>query len=364
MFAQSSSIGITLHARVDTTQQEIKAISQLWINYLLSRPDSIYDHPCWNSAEKKTYRDFDFTRQFLYPFPSKQLLSYYAPTVLSIEKEGAYYAIRTLFQADGLEGVYRASNPWCITKIYAIKEQHQWKLMNALPVVTKHWKRTTVGKITFIYPPEHSFNLPLAKRANRFCDSLAKRYGNGEWSPFDYYITTSGDALGRLLGFDFYYTGYSTGMTMKERSMIFTGCGTEWYPHEFVHWVVGNKQRHGLVEEGFATWVSGQVSNETSFKQAVQKLAVALSKNDTVTVQDIIDKKWGWQNASLYFYATGAVFCQLVYDKKGLEGLQQLLALPADKAVLLNQLCTLLDVTPAELLPLLRKQVNKYRNTD
>src|SRR6478736_1174336 len=93
-YAQKPTINVTIHSRVDTSKQEIKEIVALWTHYLTSKPDSIYDNPYWNEAEKKKYSDFDFTRLFLYPFPSNRLLKEYKPTILSVEKEGDNYAIR------------------------------------------------------------------------------------------------------------------------------------------------------------------------------------------------------------------------------------------------------------------------------
>ena len=75
--AQQPTIDFTIHARVDTTKKNIREIVSLWEGYLSSQPDSIYDNPFWNSAEKKMYKDFDLTRKFIYQFPSKQLLNYY-----------------------------------------------------------------------------------------------------------------------------------------------------------------------------------------------------------------------------------------------------------------------------------------------
>jgi hypothetical protein len=167
---QQASIDVSIHARVDTTQAEKKAVAELWINYLKTKPDSLSDNPYWNKAEKKQFKNFDFSVPYLYQFPSKQLLAYYKPTILSIEKEGDYYGIRTIFAADGLHGIYRKSNPWCITKLYAIKENGEWKLQNALPIITENWHKTTVGKIRFIYPLDHDFDEALAKKASEFCD--------------------------------------------------------------------------------------------------------------------------------------------------------------------------------------------------
>ena len=107
VYSQQTTFDYTIHSRVDTSKQNIKDIVTLWLNYLASKPDSIYDNPYWNEAEKKKYKDFDLTRKFIYQFPSRQLLNYYKPTILSIEKEGNNYSIRILFAADGLKGIYR-----------------------------------------------------------------------------------------------------------------------------------------------------------------------------------------------------------------------------------------------------------------
>lgn len=360
LFSQNTAFDITVHSHVDTSKQEIKEIVSLWVNYLSSKPDSIYNNPYWNEAEKKKYRDFDFTRLLIYQLPSAQLLSYYKPTILSVEKEGDNYAIRTLFNADGLDGVYRKSNPWCITKLYAVKENNEWKLKNALPILTQSWKRETIGKITFVYPPEHLFNETLATRANAFCDSLSQKFQFPDWKPFDFYITKSGDELGKLLGFDFYFAGYSTGMGMKERGALFCANDSEWYPHEFVHLIDGDNKRHPFVEEGFATWVSGQLSFETSFETGARKLAQALSKTDTVTFEDIVHRKWGWQNASLNYYSTGAIVCKLIYAKGGLAAIKKLLNTPPNDAALTKTICELLKIKPTEFDKYLRSEILKY----
>lgn len=360
-FSQKQTFDLTIHSRVDTTKRETKEIVALWTNYLSSKPDSIYDNRYWNEAEKKKYRDFDFTRPFIYQFPSTELLNYYKPTILSVEKEGDNYAIRTLFSADGLDGIYRKSNPWCITKLYAVKENNKWKLKNSISILTQTWKRKTIGKITFIYPSEHQFNETLAKKANKFCDSIALKFQLPDWKAFDFYIAKSGDELGKLLGFDFYFTGYSTGMGMNERRVLLCGFDSEWYPHEFVHLIDGDYKRHGIVEEGFATWVSGQVSAETTFEVAAKTLAQALSKNNVITFEDIVNKKWGWQNASLYYYSTGAILCKLVYDKGGSIALKKLLNTPPDNDKLIQTICELLKIKTTDLDKYLQTEILKYK---
>lgn len=354
---QQTSIDVTIHSRVDTSKKEIKEVAGLWANYLNSSPDSLYDNPYWNNAEKVKYKGFDFSISCMYQLPSKQLLNYYKPTILSIEKEGEYYGIRTLFSADGLEGAYRKSNPWCITKLYAVKESGEWKLKNALPVITEKWTRETIGKITFIYPQHHKFNNELAANANQFCNELIKEYKFPEWKPFEFYITETVDDIGKLLNFDFYFAGITTGIGDNEKRMLFSGLGSEYYPHEFVHLILPEFDRHALVEEGFATWKGGQ--DRKTFEESAELLANELAKNDTVTFSGVINKKWGWQYAS--FYITGAVFCKAAYDKGGINMVKKLLETPNDDEKLVETICSLFEIKRKDINAFWRSEVLKFK---
>jgi hypothetical protein len=356
-FAQQAKIDVTIHARVDTTNPEIKEVAMLWINYLNSKPDSLYDNPYWNKAEKQKFKRFDFSIDYLYQFPSSQLLRYYKPTILSIEKEGDNYGIRTIFSADGLAEEYRKSNPWCITKLYAIKENDAWKLKNALPIITENWNKKTIGKITFIYPQHHKFNNDLAVKANQFCNDITEKFKLPEWEPFDFYITDSGDELGKLLNFDFYFAGYTTGIGMYDNRILLSGLGSEYYPHEFIHLILPKRERHGLIEEGFATWNGGQGGK--TFEESAKLFANELANNDTITFADVLGKKWGWKYAA--FYTTGAIFCNAAYDKGGVALLKELLEIPPDDEKLIEAICKLFAIKEADIDSFWRKEVLKFQ---
>ncbi len=358
IYGQNSKIDVTIHSRVDTTQKEINEVFNLWTDYLNSKPDSLYNNTNWNNAEKLKYRNFDLSIPYLYQFPSNNLLGYYKPTVLSIEKEGDYYGIRTIFAADGLDGEYRKSNPWCITKLYAIKENNEWKLKNALPIITENWNKKTLGKITFIYPQQHKFNEELAAKASMFCDEISIEYKYLDWKPFDFYITNSGDELGKLLNFDFFFAGYTTGIGMNENRILLSGLGSEYYPHEFVHLIIPKQERHYMIEEGFATWKGGQGGK--SFEESVKLLANELSKNDTVKFLDVLNKKWGWQYAA--FYTTGAIFCKSAYDKGGEDLVKLLLNIPPDDEKLFEAICKLFEIKEEEINIFWRKEVLKFNS--
>ena len=355
---EQAKIDVTIHSRVDTTQSEIKEIAELWTDYLNSQPDNVRDNPHWNTAEKHKYRNVDFSIPYLYQMPSTQLLEYYKPTILSIEKEGDYYGIRTIFAADGLEAEYRKSNPWCITKLYAVKENGKWKLINALPVITESWTKKKIGKITFIYQPTHDFNEELAEKASQFCDDITKEFQFPEWKPFDFYITKNGDELGKLLNFDFYFAGYTTGIGMNDNRILLSGLGSEYYPHEFIHLIVPTFERHSLIEEGFATWKGGQGGK--TFEESAKLFANELFKNDTVSFSDVLNKKWGWQYAA--FYTSGAILCDYAYDKGGVELVKELLNVPNDSDKLIDNLCLIFNIKKEDFGEFWRDEVLKYSN--
>jgi hypothetical protein len=357
-FGQHTELDITIHQRVDTTNMEVKEIAELWIHYLNSQPDSLYDNPYWNRAEKLKYKNFDLSMTYLYQFPSAQLLKYFQPTILSIEKEGDNYGIRTIFYADGLQGAYRTSNPWCITKLYAVKENNTWKLKNALPIITETWNRTTVGKITFIYPPQHVFDEGLAKKSNAFCNQLVEEFGFPTWKPFDFYIASNTDELGKLLNFDFFFAGYTTGIGMNDNRILLTGLNSAFYPHEFVHLMMPPFERHGMIEEGFATWKGGVM--EKSFDESAKTLATEVAANDQVVFSDILNKEWGWQVSA--FYTTGAIFCHAAYAKGGVGLVKKLLETPNDNEKLIETICLLFGIEKEDINGFWRREVLKFKD--
>ncbi len=357
-YGQQKNIDITIHSRIDTTNKEIKEIAELWIGYLNSKPDSLYDNSHWNKSEKLKYKNFDFSIPYLYQFPSNQLLKYYKPTILSIEKEGDYYGIRTIFAADGIDGEYRKSNPWCITKLYAINENGKWKLKNALPIITDNWLKKTIGKITFIYPPNHNFDEVLAKKASLFCNTISEEFLFPYWKPFDFYITKSGDELAKLLNFDFSFAGYTKGIGMNENRILISGLDSEFYPHEFIHLIIPNIIRHGLIEEGFATWKGGQ--DAKTFEESARILANEIYLNEEVTFNAVLNKKWGWQYSA--FYITGAIFCKAAYDKGGIVLVNKFLETSNDDEKLIQKICLVFKIEEKEIDSFWRNEILKYRN--
>jgi len=113
-----------------------------------------------------------------------------------------------MFSANGLEGEYRKSNPLCITKLYAVKENGEWRLKYALSVITEKWTKK-IGKLTVIYLTQYALIQDLATRDSVFFNQIAKEFQFPEWKPFKYYMNESGDEPGKLINFDFFFPGYT-----------------------------------------------------------------------------------------------------------------------------------------------------------
>ncbi len=361
-FAQLK-IDIDVHTRVKQNVKEVASVLEVYKNYLNNRPDSVQaDNPYWCTSDKNKYQDFDFTRGFIYdPIPIDYLrIDYlsklYRFVILSIEKEEDSYAIRTAIIAKDVTQPYmKEQNPWAIIRIYAIKENNNWKLKNAFDFKIKGWKTISESNITYHFPSDIHLKKNEMLKSKLFCDSVSALLQIKTWQPFDYYITSSGDKESELLGFDFAFSAYTTGMAFKPNILI-GGTGSAFYPHEFTHHVTEEKKiKHKLIKEGLATWLGG--SNGETFEQNLHTLSNAIRNNDTLTVDKVIDLTWGWTvNA---FYTTGGLFCKLVYEKNGITGLNRLFSIPAnDNVKLKEELMKLLNTK--NLNEVWRKELLKY----
>lgn len=132
--------------------------------------------------------------------------------------------------------------------------------------------------------------------------------------------------------------------------------GSEYYPHEFIHLIVPEFDRHGLIEEGFATWKGGQGGK--TFEESAKLFANELSKNDTVTFSDVINKNWGWQFSA--FYTTGAIFCNSAYEKGGVELVNELLKIPNDREKLIEKLCLIYGIEQKDFDGFWRNETLKF----
>jgi hypothetical protein len=319
----ASAVDVIVSSAVDTTDVDKKAVLQLWTDYLESRPDLMWSDTEWNSDKSRFWRDFDLTAPYVYQFNTDDPLRTYQPTVMAIEKEGELYSIRTLFYGEGLDPTYDNQNLWAIVRVYARYEGDRWKLGSALGVHTAHWNRPAIGKITFVSPPEHDFNVALASRSVSFCDSLSHLFDFFSWDPFEFYITASREEVDRIIGLDYYVAGFPWARAMRPHDILITGKGSEWYPQELVRMIATGPglAPHNVLEEGFAGWIGGWQNK--SYADNMREVAAYVSAHINITFQDYLDRGPEFDvDGSQYF--PGAVLCDMVYSAAGAGGIEML----------------------------------------
>ncbi len=321
-YAQQDSLNFVISNRVnfeeDTTRKEIL---NLYKNYFNSRPDSLYDNPYWNKKEKEKYVIYDFSQPGIFNGINFNILkNYFDFYVLSIEKIGKEsYSLRAMIISKmGLKN--QGSSVWCIHKVSAIKEDNEWRLQNNLVQETAQWNSFYTNKINYHF--KDTLNYTLATKAGHFVDSLRTIFNINNTDTLDYYITKNADELGLLRGFDYFFTGYTTGITGSNYIM---SSKRVFYAHELVHFALKTPEvkSNFMVTEGFAEFLGTKKQNPKRYYNSLnQLLKDILSQNYSIANLLAQDVKYNGYN---YRYPFGALLCELVYEQKGIEGLKNLL---------------------------------------
>ena len=329
LFSQESRLPIYVNAGIDTSNVEIAEVVSLWLNYLRSHPDSLYDNPYWNQAEKQSYKNFDFLSAGYFSPSLYYFLPSWKATVMSVAKADSHYVIRTLFATQTESGF---AKPFCIALTAAIKEDSSYKVCNILPFNTRTWRHEQVGSITFIFDETHQFNADLAKRLNSFVDSLAALW-NLKPVPIDFYLMESMPAIMKMRGFDFYIgEGYNTGpggVTDIVNHIVFGAGQNEWYPHEFVHVYINPlyPHAHHYFLEGYATLLGG--SKGQDLRWHMQRMNRHLKEHPEIDLNSLLDF-WHFDAVTNPQLVFGGLFCQLAIERGGLAELKQLMSYDSD----------------------------------
>jgi hypothetical protein len=317
-------VEVTLSRGVDTTDVDKRAIFALWVDYLNAEPDAIWADPDWNAAKSSFWRDFDLTAPLVYQTAGDSILSRYNPIVMAIDEDAeGRFSIRTLFYREGLRPPADTQNPWAIVRVFAERVDGEWKLRNALGVLTHGWHRPAIGKITFVSPPSHDFDVTRALRSIAFCDSIGDAYGFFQWDPFDFYVTGSREEADAIIGLEYYLDGSQWGRALRSQDILISGRGTEWCPNGLIQMVATGPSLdpHPVVRRGFAGWIGGWDSR--SYADHMGEAAEIVAANETISFEDYNSKERGSDFEGAQWFP-GAVLCDMVFTARGVEGINVL----------------------------------------
>ena len=371
-------IDLPITVRVDTTDADVKAVYDLVRNFLSTRPDSLYDNPYWNEAEKKKYPEPFPARRMI--FQSPEIVSAFPPRVLSIEKEGEYYCIRTLFYREGLEEQYNQSNPWAIQRLYAKKvdikrkkeeeknkaeesesdpakiDNKEYRLFDPLRILTKDWRRERIGPIDYYYPFNYYYDRRGGSAMAQFCRGIQDKYDLAEVELIEFYICRNVDEMAQIVGLD-YFLGPTSGRSSAPNAQVFTALGKEWHPHEIMHIYFRDYKPHFILMEGIATYEGGSLNRK--FDELVNDLSDYLNKNDTITFQNFLDSPY-LEGGSTFYYTVGAVLCKMAYQKGGAATVKALLESGYENEQLYQKIESVLGIPRDKVTEVLRAKVKEY----
>ncbi len=315
LFGQHRHVEVFVSNGVFKRDSTISEVLETWKSYLNSRPDSEYNNPFWNDAEKSRYMKFDLAKDIFSP-NLYALMAGYKPTVMSITDEKPFYKIRTLFASADDSGF---ADPLAIEEVYAKREGRNFKLFNALPVNTREWSHKTIGSITYIFPPYHTFNDALAKKMSRFADSLSL-ITQIPSIPVDFYLADSYDELAKARGLDFQMgegnVRLPSGHAEPDNRIIYGSGINEYYPHELVHVYFGPlyPKAHAYFSEGIATELGG--SHGLSLKQLLRRGDSLLTQKPSIHFDSLLyrfDDQLDYITSATYL--VGGLLCQMALDK-------------------------------------------------
>jgi len=175
------------------------------------------------------------------------------------------------------------------------------------------------GAIIYYTKEKDAFNQAEANKAVAFCDSLKHVLALKELHLLNY-ILSKKDKAPEVFGFDYYWSPY--GCFVPDDILLSNGIG-ENYRHELVHYVLQDYKFDGLTNEGLAVWFGG--SRNKSFKSFIAESLAMYGVPSKEQIKNVFTGNKPNMDAYKYRYALSAICIDLIYDKKGIKGILQLL---------------------------------------
>jgi len=310
-------------------------------------------------VEQQTWPSEDLLCTYVYQGFTNFTLVHLAPAI----GLDSTYLIRTLVAtvADSSQDV----KPLALYRVYATREGGRWVLANALPRATRGWNHETIGRITFVFPPNRAFSRSRAEQTAGFVDSLARAFDVQPPSGIRYYFTDDLSETLRAAGLEFFPLGSDTvgGRAQAPNQLVFVGSSSngEGYRHEVAHVVLqpflASLKSAGLVQEGLMTWVGGSAGLD--FKDLLTGLRRYLDAHPDLTLESIMTDPPPREGALDVGYDGFAVLCKMVYDAGGLPAIRQLAGAGREPRGVLGAAARLLKVSEGQLDELWRRRVGE-----
>lgn len=326
MFSQQ----ITVSTQVELTNQrnrDIVTVNQLWTDYLqISKPDSLYNNPYWNEADKQRYVSYDLLRsEGYYHLYSLAQYGDLRNLILSVTPMEDGYDIRSMYYWPG-------STPYILAITHAIAkkdETGEFRLYNWLHHYSRDWKSKQAGKITYHYYPEYRFNKAKSRRAAKFLDFLISTFEISV-DHLDVYISRGWSDTEKLKGYE--YTVSSTvvndydlgGTTDTDNNIIYSNSTKgEFYEHEMMRLINPfYPNAHRLFLNGLSEYYTeDKMMRGVSIKEHFRRFDEYLDAHPEIDLKELDTFNAG--NLAEVNYLLGLVIVDMTIDKGGYDLLKE-----------------------------------------
>lgn len=307
----------------DTTAQTPQAeVYRTWLRYVASmgghyRVASFRPSPFWLASDQQQWRVYAMALAYL---PDGA-----TPEVLSIEPDSANRAeYRVAIRFTSADTINAMRSREVRVTVFAVRSGDGWVFANALPRLTRTWRRDTVGQVAYVIQPGYAYNRARAKQAVAFVDSLASALGIPKLDRLTYYLASTEDEVYRIIGLETDRKwGPVGGFAQPTNYQLFSGIPAvgEDYRHELTHVVIlplMTGQTTYFVSEGIPTWLGGTTGMD--FPTAARGLAAFLRSHPNIGLDSIVTGHY----PVAQFYPAGGVFVAMVYAQGGTDEVKAL----------------------------------------
>ncbi len=250
----------------------------------------------------------------------------YPPQILAVYTEKGDTLAKVTFASEVKEMVVTLA-----TYNFGVVEYiGELKLQSPVYLHTRKWNQEKVGNITYYFPKTHDFSHDTAKCMQDFNTELAVLFDSSAID-FRYMVCDSGLEIDRLMGFDYKFSMFQMnneqcGLADHGNKIIYGGNGSEFYPHELVHFFIAEKfpNSHAWFDEGFATYLGGSRGKPLDWHLSVTHDYLARHHYPDLT--DPFSLPYQLADTTGTMYALGGLITKLAYEKNGMDSLGTLLS--------------------------------------
>jgi hypothetical protein len=350
--AQKISVNIGL----DTLSLERNKIVKLWSDYLKSNPDEINNNPNWCENDRIKYKSYDLLKSEGFLSPS---LYYFQLNnkILSISKTENDYIIKSAFYDSETYDIY------AITNVVATKINDIFYLTNYQPKLIKDWQTRTVGNIIYHFYSDYQFSEEKAAQANAYLNKICSVF---ELKPekINYFICRDCEDIFRVKGFDYVLSmgnGTECGFFDKYNNIIYaTAFAGENHQHEITHFI---NNYFPNANELLLTGLSAYWGEENAHK-GKPLLYSAKRVNEYLKNHPEIDLNkpnefWKLDEETNPQYVTGAIICDIAFEKGGISTLKRFLNKSKSDEEFLLFIEKELKVKKGDLNKIIRQRIEK-----